>query len=65
MEHYYVNNNALPTGIHEVHIKNCIYFPTEKTYLGTFTKYDEAIEKAKKVYEKIDVCEKCLSSTHE
>lgn len=64
MKHYYININALPTGIHEIHTEGCTYLPTERTYLGTFEKCDEAVEKAKTVYEQVNGCSKCLPSCH-
>jgi|TARA_Y100000588_G_C13406325_1_gene565447 hypothetical protein len=50
MEYYVVNDNAQPTGEHEVHKKTCIYFNKIKSYseLVYFFSCNTAIVEAKK-----------------
>ena len=60
-EHYYVNDIAQTTGEHEIHKKDCTFFPKNNTYLGYFDTCQEAIEKAKTIYSNVDGCHYCCS----
>lgn len=61
MDQYYVNKNAQPTGEHEVHKEGCAYLPSvvNRTYLGSFSTCQEAIQKARTFYSNVDGCYFC------
>ena len=66
MNYYYVNNNAQPTGEHEVHKDGCSYMPNSanRKYLGYFDNCHKAVAKAKEIYPNVDGCYYCSNSCH-
>ncbi len=66
MANYYVNQNAQPTGEHEVHKESCQYLPdiSNRKYLGNFISCREAITEAKKYYLNVDGCFYCSYECH-
>ena len=64
MAEYHVNNNQQDTGEHEVHEKGCSWFPSNTTYLGTFSHCKEAVEKAKNIYSNVDGCKHYCPDCH-
>ncbi len=66
MKHYYLNENAQPTGEHEVHTEGCIFLPEVKNrkYLGYFNNCKEAIKEAKTYYANVDGCFFCSLECH-
>ncbi|MGC4089426.1 MAG: hypothetical protein QM756_16365 [Polyangiaceae bacterium] len=61
---YYVNNNAQPTGEHEVHMTGCSYMPTSKTNLGDHATCQSAVRAAKQYYTNVDGCYYCARACH-
>lgn len=64
MTAYYVNNDAQPNGDHEVHIRNCTYFPSNNRYLGDYTSCAPAVVAAKSIYWKSNGCYWCCRECH-
>lgn len=66
MDRYLVNDEAQPTGEHEVHVENCENGPIEsnRTYLGYFSNCGDAVEKAKEHYDNVDGCKHCSEPCH-
>lgn len=64
MDHYYVNENAQSTGEHEVHKKDCSYFPSKNIHLGYFSNCQDAVKKAKEHYSNVDGCYHCCRPCH-
>jgi hypothetical protein len=66
MAKYYVNENAQPTGEHEVHKEVCSYLPdySNRKYLGDFSNCREAIRETKKYYDNVDGCYYCSNECH-
>ncbi|RZM19103.1 MAG: hypothetical protein EOO88_38960 [Pedobacter sp.] len=66
MKQYYVNDTAQSNGDHEVHENTCIYFQSilKKTYLGSFTNCQEAVDKAGKLHKQVNGCAKCCKFCH-
>ncbi len=64
MDHYYVNDNPLSTGEHQVHKKNCDFIPDNATYIGLHSNCQRAIERAKVTFLKVDGCCHCLPECH-
>ncbi|MCI9847004.1 hypothetical protein [Flavobacterium pectinovorum] len=64
MKNYYVNNTAQSNGDHEVHTEYCIYLPSNRKYLGTFSDCKPAVAEAKKTYSKSNGCKTCCPSCH-
>lgn len=66
MAKYYVNQNAQPTGEHEVHKEGCSYMPEpqNKKYLGEFSNCKDAVKEAKKHYSNVDGCYYCVNECH-
>ncbi len=65
-KHYYVNQNAQPSGEHEVHAENCAFLPSaeNRIYLGYFSNGREAIKEARKHYSNVDGCFYCCPESH-
>ena len=66
MTEYVVNDNAQANGDHEVHTKQCTYFPmiNSYTYLGSHTSCISAVRKAKEYYSQSNGCALCSPSCH-
>ena len=66
MAKYYVNENAQPTGEHEVHKEGCKHLPElpNKKYLGEFSNCRDAIREAKKYFNNVDGCFYCSNECH-
>ena len=64
MDQYYVNQNAQANGDHEVHKRGCTYFPSAHTYLGQFSRCQEAVAEAKKYYRQSNGCYWCSRECH-
>ena len=64
--YYYVNENAQPTGEHEVHNSSCKYLPdvNNRIYLGDFTNCKDAVKEAKKHFNNVDGCYYCSHECH-
>lgn len=59
MPSYYVNDRAQANGDHEVHTEQCTYLPTYRTYLGNFSRCQEAVVEARKKYRQSNGCYYC------
>lgn len=64
MPAYYVNNNAQPTGEHEVHVETCSFFPSDRTYLGSYDSCAPAVAKANETHSPADGCYHCCRPCH-
>jgi hypothetical protein len=64
MKKFYVNRKAQSNGDHEVHVKNCDYFPSDAKDLGEFTSCEGAVKEAKKTYSTADGCKICCPDCH-
>jgi hypothetical protein len=64
MSKYYVNDNAQPTGEHEVHTQNCMYLPENRTYIGEYSNCHDALNKARTIYTNVDGCSYCSPACH-
>lgn len=68
MPNYYLNNNAQPSGEHEVHKSGCCYMPAEhnKIRLGQHVSCTAAIAMAKRLKQnwEIDGCAYCVPNCH-
>lgn len=64
MASYYVNNRQQQNGDHEVHVAGCIYFPSDRKYLGEFSWCGPAITEAKKTYWRANGCATCCYPCH-
>jgi hypothetical protein len=64
MASYYVNNRAQANGDHEVHVYGCVYFPSDRNYLGEFTSCAPAVTEAKKTYSQSNGCATCSPTCH-
>ncbi|WP_373033336.1 hypothetical protein [Sulfurovum sp.] len=64
MANYYVNNNAQPTGEHEVHHEDCRFLPTQRTHLGYFASCNQAMTAAIRFYRNVDGCKFCSPACH-
>lgn len=64
MQHYFVNRDALRSGEHEVHTRNCDLNPDNSMYLGHFATCEEAIAVASEIYPKVDGCYTCSRLCH-
>jgi hypothetical protein len=64
MPKYYVNDNAQPTGEHEVHMEGCVWLAKVKsaTYLGVYGDCHVAVKEARKKYVDVDGCATCCSA---
>jgi len=66
--HYYLNNIRQENGDHEVHMQECLFFPsTDYEYLGYYTHCQEAVDAAKKryPYRRINGCKFCSLECHD
>ncbi len=63
---YYVSKEPDNEGAHVVHRSTCGYIPNENklNFLGSYADCHDAIEEAKKIYEKIDGCFYCCYAFH-
>ena len=61
MSFYYVNDNAQSNGDHEVHTDQCKFLPnlSNRTFLGYFTRCQEAVIEARKKYPQSNGCYFC------
>lgn len=64
MASYYVNQNAQSNGDHEVHVEGCLYMPSSKTALGSFSSCAPAVQEAKKYYSQVNGCYHCSYACH-
>ena len=66
MAYYYVNQNAQPTGEHEVHKAGCEYLKkvVKRLTLGDFSNCHDAVREAKKHYANSDGCYYCCNECH-
>lgn len=66
LNYFYVNNNAQPTGEHEVHKEGCekLKEVLSKKYLGMFSNCEAALKEAKKHYTNVDGCYYCIPECH-
>lgn len=64
--HYYVNDDAQPTGEHEVHRQGCSYMPGErnKQHVGYFDSCQPALVAAAAHYPNVDGCYFCCRPCH-
>lgn len=65
-DHYFVNNNAQPTGEHEVHKEGCTELKKvySKTDLGYYSNCADAVKKARQIYSNVDGCYYCIPECH-
>lgn len=66
MPNYYVNDNAQPTGEHEVHRDGCTWLAEiiSKTALGYHSSCHGAVSKARTIYSNVDGCKTCSEDCH-
>ncbi len=66
MTKYYVNDNAQPTGEHEIHEESCWFLPVLKNrrYLGEFFSFADAKKAAEQLYDNVDGCAYCCPEGH-
>lgn len=66
MHQYYVNDNAQPSGEHEVHTTGCVWLEKikNKTYLGLHQNCSTAVQAAARHYSNVDGCATCCSACH-
>ncbi len=60
MSFYYVNDSPQYNGDHEVHEQGCCFMPVNKTFLGDFSNYEDAVKEAVKVHPRAVACVYCL-----
>lgn len=66
-KYYYVNDNAQPTGEHEVHQSDCAWlaYVNSKTLLGYYDNCKDAVKESKnRHYVNSDGCYYCCPSCH-
>jgi hypothetical protein len=61
MDLYYVNNESREAGQHQVHKLGCEHFPLTYIYLGPFSTCQEALDKARQYFPRVDVCPSCCA----
>ncbi len=61
---YYVNNNAQPTGEHEVHRHGCAWMPTDRQNLGDHPTCQSAVRAARQHFSNVDGCAHCSPDCH-
>jgi hypothetical protein len=59
MSHYFIDNHATETGVHEVHALGCKRMPSDKRYLGNYILVSEAMLEARKEFWRSGNCESC------
>ncbi len=66
MATYFVNDNAQPTGEHEVHRSDCAWLRlvASRTDLGDHFYCNTAVQKAKQYYTNVDGCYYCSNACH-
>lgn len=66
-KNYYVNDYARANCAHEVHVNTCsrLAHVSSKTYLGYLATCQEAIAKAKTIYDKVNGCPDCCKECHD
>jgi len=67
MPDYYVNRDTTynPNHNHEVHKPGCIFFPSNREYLGNYTNAIPAVAEAKRRgYADADGCKTCSLEAH-
>lgn len=64
MPNYYVHNGTQSNGDHEVHTETCTFLPSDKKYLGYFTRCEDAVAEAKKTYWQSNGCYYCSRACH-
>jgi len=66
MSQYYVNKQTQANGDHEVHERDCSWFPAAEhaLYLGEFSHCTYAVTEAKKYYPQANGCYYCSNACH-
>ena len=66
MPFYYVNTNALPKNMHEVHKDGCLFLSDEnnRKRIGFFHNCTEAVKEAEKYLENVVGCKYCSYKCH-
>lgn len=64
MPHYYVSNRPEPGGDYEIHADSCEYLPKDLLYLGEFAECEDAVQRARAIYLKVNGCFWCARSCH-
>lgn len=66
MNTYYVSNQALPNGYHEVHTEDCRYLAKTagKKHLGNYSTCFPAVVAAKSFYPQSNGCKFCCNPCH-
>ena len=66
MEYYYLNQNAQPTGEHEIHKASCKFLThmSNCIKLGYFYRAYDALIAARKYYNNVDGCYYCSPEIH-
>ena len=62
MPHYYVSNRAEPNGDYLIHADSCGQLPNDLLYLGEFSKCEEAVQRARAIYLRVNGCASCAST---
>lgn len=63
---YWVNDEALLNGTHEIHDYLCIRLPPEarRTPLGVHIDCWDALERARSYYDRVNGCPRCTPTCH-
>lgn len=64
MASYYVNNDSQSNGDHEVHVTGCVFFPSDRIYLGEHSSCNAAVTEAKRYYSQSNGCATCCPACH-
>ena len=64
MPHFYVSNRSEPNGYYEIHADNCPHLPIDLLYLGEFSKCEDAVQRARAIYLRVNGCRRCAQDCH-
>ena len=64
---YYLNKISQPNNTHEIHSATCVFLPLKKNRidLGETSNCLDALENARKYFEKVNGCIYCAEQCHE
>ena len=63
-KNYYLNREAQRNGDHEVHVRECEYFPENTIDLKAHDSCYSAVQEAKKYYIQVNGCYYCCNACH-
>ena len=64
MAQYYLNNNTQPNGDREVHKEGCQLMPSDRTFLGAFSRCQDAVWAARLYHSQVNGCFVCSRECH-